>query len=116
MKKDLICVICPKGCPLAAEVEDGKVISVSGNTCPRGKTYAENEILNPVRTLTTTMKTDNGKFVSVRSNAQLSKDKLFDYMDIINHTTAKTPVEIGDVLVYNIDGCGVDIIATKTVK
>ncbi len=116
MKKELICVICPKGCPLSAEVENGQVIAVSGNTCPRGKTYAENEILNPVRTLTTTMKTDNGQFVSVRSADPLPKEKLFDYMDIINHTTAKTPVEIGDVLVYNIGESGVDIIATKNVK
>ena len=116
MKKELICVICPKGCPMVAEIQDGKVISVTGNTCPRGKAYAENEITNPVRTLTTTMKANNGQLVSVRSSAPLSKDKLFDYMDTINRTTAKTPIEIGDVLIYNIDGNGSDIIATKTVK
>ena len=116
MKKELICVICPKGCPLVAEVENNEVISVSGNTCPRGKTYAENEILNPVRTLTTTMKTDNGKFVSVRSEQPLPKEKMFDYMNIINQTIVKTPVEIGTVLVYNIGESGVNIIATKNVK
>ena len=116
MKKEMICVICPKGCPLTAEVENNEIISVTGNTCPRGRVYAENEILNPVRTLTTTMKTDNGKFVSVRSEEPLPKGKLFEYMDIINHTTAKTPVEIGTVLVYNIGESGVNIIATKNVK
>ena len=116
MKKELICVICPKGCPMIAEVENGTVISVSGNTCPRGKTYAENEITNPVRTLTTTMMADNGQLVSVRSSAPLSKDKLFDYMNQINSTTAKTPIETGDILIYNIDGNGSNIIATKTMK
>ena len=115
MIKELTCVICPKGCCLKVQTEDGTV-SVSGNSCPRGQVYAKNEVINPVRTLTTTMKTDNGKFISVKTAEPVPKGKLLDFMKIINQTTAKTPVEIGEVLIYNIGESGIDVVATKSIK
>lgn len=116
MKKELICVICPKGCALSAEVENGEVISVTGNGCPRGTAYAKSEVINPVRTLTTTMRTDSGGLLPVKTAGPVPKSKLFELMRIINVQTAKTPVEIGDVLIYNIGGSGIDLIAAKSMK
>ena len=63
MIKNLICIGCPLGCPLTAEMQDGKVLSVRGNTCPRGKKYAEKELTNPERTVTSSVKVVDGEMV-----------------------------------------------------
>lgn len=116
MIKQFTCVICPKGCTLKAEIKDGNVVSVQGNACPRGAAYAKSEILHPVRTLTTTIKTKNGQLLPVKTSAPVPKEKLFDYMNLINQKTVDLPVEIGDVLIYNIGDSGADVVATKTMK
>ena len=46
----LTCIVCPVGCRLTVEMEDGKVLKVSGNECKRGEEYARKECVNPVRT------------------------------------------------------------------
>ena len=115
MKKSLICVSCPLGCPFEVEVENGEVISVSGNTCIRGDQYARTEITNPVRSLTTSVKVEGGVFnvVPCKSSGALPKVKIFECMEVINSATAKAPVRLGDVLVSDILGTGIDIVATN---
>ncbi len=116
MMKTFTCVICPKGCSIQVETDGKNVVSVQGNACKRGALYAENEVTNPVRTLTTTVTTDYGTLLPVKTTAPVPKAKLFEFMKIINQTTAKIPVEIGDVLIYNIGGSGADVVAAKTMK
>lgn len=111
-KRSLTCIVCPMGCPLTAEVEDGKVIKVSGNTCKRGEAYARTEIADPRRTLTTTMRTADGGRVPVKSSAPLPKGLLMDAMKQINAEEAKVPVQPGGKLIGNILGTGIDIVAT----
>ena len=106
MVKTLTCVACPIGCALSAQIEAGEVTGVSGNACKRGEAYAKTECIAPVRSLTTTL-------VSVKSAAPLPKEKLFDCMAAINEARIDAPVEIGDVVIPNILGTGVDIIATN---
>ena len=115
MKKSLICVSCPLGCPIEVEIENGEVVSVAGNTCKRGDAYARAEITNPVRSLTTSVKVENGlhPVVPVKSSGPVPKDKMFDCMKEINSVTVKAPVKIGDVVIENILGLGVDIVATN---
>ena len=115
MKKNLICVSCPLGCPIEVEIENGEVVSVTGNTCKRGDAYARAEITNPVRSLTTSVKVENGlhPVVPVKSSGPVPKDKMFDCMKEINSVTVKAPVKIGDVVIENILGLGVDIVATN---
>ena len=115
MKKNLICVSCPLGCPIEVEIENGEVVSVTGNTCKRGEAYARTEITNPVRSLTTSVKVENGihPVVSVKSSGPVPKDKMFDCMKEINAVSIKAPVKIGDVVIENILGLGVDIVATN---
>ena len=74
MKRELTCIVCPMGCQLTAELEDGKVVSVSGFTCPRGKQYAIDECTHPVRTLTTTVRCTDGGVVAVKTNRPIPKD------------------------------------------
>ncbi len=115
MKKNLICVACPLGCPIVIEIEDGTIISVSGNTCKRGDAYARTEITNPVRSLTTSVKIEGGQHpvVPVKSSSAVPKDKMFDCMKVINSVTVKAPIKIGDVVIENILGTGIDIVATN---
>lgn len=113
-KKEMICINCPIGCFLTAEI-DGDNIKVSGNTCPRGEKYAIAELTHPTRTLTSTVAVSNreGKYVAVKSKTPISKGKLFDAMKIINQTKVKAPIKAGDVIVANIFG-EADIIATSS--
>ena len=117
MKKSLICVSCPLGCPIEVEIENGEVVAVTGNTCKRGDAYARAEITNPVRSLTTSVKVENGMYavVPVKSSGPVPKNKMFDCMKEINAVTINAPVKIGDVVCSDICGTGVAVVATKNI-
>jgi CxxC motif-containing protein len=114
--KNLTCIVCPLGCAMTAQIDGGKIVSISGHTCKRGESYARTELSDPRRTLTTTMRVKGNGLVSVKSKDPLPKGKLFDCMTVINAWEAQAPVEIGDVLIKDIMGLGVDIVATSRVK
>lgn len=115
MKKELTCIVCPMGCALAAELaDDGRVLTVTGNTCKRGVKYAEAECTNPQRTLTTTLRCEDGRLVAVKTATTIPKDKLFEAMQMINGTVVKLPVRIGDVLLKDVFGSSV--VATQNRK
>ena len=116
MKKDMICIACPRGCYMTVEVGDnGEFVSVTGNTCKRGEAYAKTEVTNPTRSLTSTVKVIGGAHpvVPVKSAAPVPKGLLFECMKEINKAEIKAPVKIGDTVIENILGTGVDIIATN---
>ena len=116
MQKNIICVACPMGCGITVEIADnGDILSVTGNTCKRGDTYARAECTNPVRSLATTVKVDGGihNVVPCKSAGSLPKDKIMECMEIINKAQAKAPVKLGDILVENILGTGINIVATN---
>lgn len=104
MERKLTCIICPLGCPLTVKVEDKKVLSVEGNTCPRGAKYAESECTNPQRTVTSTVKCADGSLVSVKTDKPIPKEKMVECMALINKTVAKLPVSIGDVIIDDVFG------------
>lgn len=112
--KELTCIICPRGCHLVVDDE----LNVSGNSCPRGAVYAKQELTHPTRTLTTTVRIVSEKEVSlpVKSDKPLPKEKIFDAMALINKTSVKAPIKIGDVVIKNIFGLDVNIVATKDVS
>ena len=117
-KRDLICVSCPIGCAITVELDDnGQVISVTGNTCKRGDSYARQECTRPERMLTSTVKVEGGRLpvVPVKSSVPVPKEMLFDCMSEINKVTVKAPVKIGDVVLKNILNTGADIVATNDV-
>lgn len=116
MQKNIICVACPMGCPVTVEIADnGEIISVTGNTCKRGDAYARTEFTNPVRSLATTVRVNDGIYnvVPCKSAGALPKDKIMDCMEIINKASAEAPVKLGDILIKDILGTGIDIIATN---
>ena len=115
MKKTLVCIECPMGCDIEVEIENGTVVGVVGNTCPRGKNYAINEVSCPKRVVTTTVKTENGKLVAVKTDAPVNKSDMFKVIEISASLIVKTPVSIGDVLVENVFD-GVNLVATSQCK
>ncbi len=116
-KRDLTCIGCPIGCQITVALEDGEVISVKGNTCAIGDKYARNEVTHPERTVTTTAVIEGGDKprVSVKTAGNIPKDKIFDAMKEIDSTIAKAPVHIGDVIVKDVAGTGVDVVATREI-
>ena len=114
-QRELICIGCPLGCMLTVEMENGEVVNVTGNTCPRGKTYAEKEVTNPTRIVTSTVKVTGGDrpSVSCKTKSDIPKAKIFEVARALKEVVAVAPVSIGDVLAEDIAGTGVAIVATS---
>lgn len=116
--RELTCIGCPMGCLLEVTLEEGKVVDVKGNTCLRGKTYAEKECTNPTRIVTSSVKVKNGEIaaVSVKTEADIPKNKIFDCVEALKGVIIPAPVKVGDIVAKNIAGTGVNILATKSVE
>lgn len=119
--KELTCVVCPNGCSVTAEyTEDSPhtIISISGQKCARGETWAKQEIENPMRTFSTSVTVRGGNFLeaSVRTTKPIPLDKVFDVMAEIRKVTLDAPVSIGDILLENPSGTDTKIIATRNVE
>jgi CxxC motif-containing protein len=115
MKRNLTCIVCPIGCSLEVELdENNNVLSVTGNTCPRGAKYAVSECTNPERVVTTTIMCDNGQVLPVKTNRPIPKSKIFECMAIINKHTCKLPISVGDIIISDVFGA--DIVATKNIE
>ena len=117
MEIKLTCIACPMGCPLSVEMDGDKVVSVTGNTCPRGKVYGEKEVTNPTRIVTSTVKVSGGEsvMVSVKTKNDIPKGKIFDVVKALKDVEIPAPVKIGDVVIADVAGTGDDIVATKNV-
>ena len=113
MKKEYICIVCPKGCHIVVDGEN-----ISGYTCLRGLNYVKQESIDPRRTLTTTVKVndENIRVCPVKSSDTLPKDKLFVSMEEINKISVNLPIKLHQVVIKNILNTGVDIITTKEIK
>ena len=111
MKKELTCIACPLGCSVTVTLDGDKIISVEGNTCPRGKEYAITECTAPVRTLTTTVRCTDGSLLSVKTARPIPKDKMMEAMAVISSAAATPPVSVGDVIIKGL--FGTDVIATQ---
>jgi CxxC motif-containing protein len=116
-KRELTCIGCPMGCQITVELDNGEVLSVTGNTCAIGDKYARNEVTHPERTVTSTVVVDGGKAhrVSVKTAGNIPKDKIFECMNAINAVRVNAPVRIGDVVLSDVAGTGVNVVATKNV-
>ena len=115
MKRDLICIVCPRGCALQVELEGNQVKSVSGNACKRGAEYAENECISPTRMVTSLVRVNNREntMVSVKTAAPIPKGNIFDLMELINAAKVEAPVKIGQVILKDV--FGTNVIATKNI-
>ena len=116
MTRNLICINCPMGCELTVEVDGGKVISVSGNTCKRGEIYAESEISNPTRTITTTVISVEGRPVPVKTAQPVPKGMIAECIAAIKAAEVHLPVKVGQVVIDDLLGTGSQVTVTKSVQ
>ena len=108
----LVCINCPRGCELEAEVAAGEV-KVSGHACPRGETYAKDELTNPTRMVTGLVKVAGTRRpLPVKTRTAVPKGKISEVTNLLANTTVLPPKRIGDVIIENVCDTGVDIIAT----
>ena len=117
-RKEMTCIICPRGCHLVAEI-NGENITVTGNTCPRGEAYAKQEILDPRRTVTTTVSALSAsglRVCPVKTAAPVPKDMVFAVVEEANKAKLVPPIHIGDVVIHDVAGTGIDLVATREVE
>ena len=115
----LTCIGCPLGCSISVSLSDNAEVSeITGNTCKKGEEYARKEVTNPSRVVTSIVKINNGdvNMVSVKTAEDIPKGKIFDCMEALKKVTVTAPVQIGEVIIKNVCGTGVDVIATKKVN
>lgn len=113
MKRELICISCPLGCHLSVDAENKTVI---GNTCKRGEIYGLNEVFNPVRVITSTVKIEGASLpvLPVKTNGAIPKNMNFEAMKVINNVTCIAPIKVGDIIIKDILGTGVDVVAARS--
>ena len=111
--KELICITCPRGCRLSVDDE----LNVTGNFCPRGAAYAKAELTHPVRMVTSSVNvvSEVEARLPVKTKEPIPKELIFKVMEEIYKVTAKAPIKIGDVIISNVLGTGVDIVACKNI-
>lgn len=117
--RHLTCICCPIGCQLEVKMENGEVISVTGNNCPRGAAYGRKEVTDPTRIVTSSVRVSGSvtgaKAVSCKTAGDIPKGKIFDAIRDIADVIVLAPVHIGDVVKANVADTGVDMVATKEV-
>ena len=121
-KFPMTCIICPMGCTMEVTTEGEesarRVISVTDNGCKRGPEYVEKELLNPTRTLTTTITVQNGDLsvVPVKTAGEVPKNMLLQCMEVIRRASVRAPIKTGDVLLHDILGTGVNVVSCARVN
>ena len=118
MEREFVCIICPNGCRIKVEYEGKNIRNIKGDECPKGKDYVKNEITNPLRVFTGSVLVENGDFslVSVKTHVPIPKKYLKKIGEITRHLKVKAPVEIGQVVAFNLLDENIDLITTRKIK
>ena len=116
MKYELTCINCPMGCRITADYDGKEVTNIQGFTCARGKAYAQTEITDPTRMVTALVGVEGSHVpLSVKTRSAVRKPLVFDVLAKIRETKVTPPVRIGDVVIPDVCGSGVDVIATENI-
>lgn len=116
--KELVCIRCPIGCLMTVTHNPDGSLHVTGNSCKRGEEYAKKELTNPTRIVTSTVriKGRNNQVLPVKTKEDIPKEKIRACMEALKQIEAEPPIYIGDVILSDVVGTGVDIVATKNIK
>lgn len=114
--KELICIVCPKGCHLQVDEQNG--YAVTGNACPRGEAYGKKELVNPTRTITSTVCIQGAHIprVPVKTSAEVPKGKIFEAMALLDGLVVQAPVKLGQTIVAQIPGTNAAFVATRSLE
>lgn len=117
-ERSVVCIMCPLGCEVKVEVEDGEIIGISRYGCEDGREYAEQEVSSPERIVMSVVGCLGGDLptVSVKTSEPVRKEKIDEVMKCIRDVEVEAPVSVGDKIVEDVCGSGVDIVATRSVE
>lgn len=117
MEKLITCINCPVGCRITVTIENGEVVSLTGNTCKRGDAYARQECVSPQRMVTAVVPVEGSMLpCSVKTRSPIPKAKIAECMAALSGVTLTMPVAAGSVVLADVCGTGVDVIATRSVE
>ncbi len=114
MEKDFICIVCPRGCRIHVDNDS----NITGNSCIRGEQYVRNELTCPKRMLTSTVRINSVKYsrLPVISSEELPKDLIENVVKELDKVSLTVPVHLHDIIIENVLGTGVNIIATRSIE
>lgn len=117
MKRTFTCVVCPNGCDILSEFEGDKILAIEGFACPKGRDYVQQEIIDPRRSIATSVLVDGGvlPLVSVRLDHPIPKKEIFRVMEAINQVRLQAPTAIGQVVLANVCGLDSNVVVTKNI-
>ena len=117
MTREFTCIICPNGCEIEAQIQDGVLVSMTGHTCPKGEAYVKQELTDPRRNIATSILVKGGELplASVRLTNPIPKDQIFAAMEAIKALNLTAPVKAGTIVLEKILGYDSDVIVTKSV-
>ena len=111
------CIVCPRSCHICIEkVEDGW--SIEGNQCKRGQTYAINEMTDPMRMLTTTVRIIGAGLnrIPVITNGEIPKVSIQKALKELYDLTITAPVRCDEVVLEDLVGTGVSVLAARSLE
>ncbi|HPO49475.1 MAG TPA: DUF1667 domain-containing protein [Spirochaetota bacterium] len=115
MRKEYTCIVCPLGCSLVLEEQNGSIF-VTGNKCNRGEVYAKEEFSSPKRVVTATCKSNNKLRIPVKSDKPVPKENIFELLGAIYSLKANIPINTGDIVIANYKNLGINIVASRSFK
>jgi len=117
-KKRFTCVICPIGCDIDAGLSVSNEVLMEGNKCEKGREFVLQELEEPMRILTTTVRIDGAKWamLPVRTDRPIPKRLLFKVIDELSDIELQAPVKLSDVIVVDIAGTGANMVATRSMN
>jgi len=115
-KKHFVCVVCPIGCEIDVVHDGGKIISMEGNKCEKSEEFVNQELIEPMRILTTTVRIEGSRWpvIPVRTDKAVPKRLFPRIMRQLRRIKLQAPVNMLDVVAGDIVGTGANIIATRT--
>ena len=116
MEQIITCINCPVGCRMTVTLNDrNEFTGVSGNTCPRGAAYARQECTLPERMITAVIPVSGSDLpLSVKTASPVPKQLIPQVMKELGNLRVSLPVALGQPVLKNILGTGVDIVATRS--
>jgi len=117
-RKHFTCVTCPVGCEVDVELQNGSIVSLKGNKCDKVKEFVLQELKEPMRVLTTTVRIEGAKWamLPVRTNKSIPKRLFLQAIGELASIDLKAPVHISEVIIRDIAGSGANIVATRTME
>jgi|LSQX01.3.fsa_nt_gb CxxC motif-containing protein len=112
---ELICIACPVGCQIKAQVRQDKIISIEGNQCKRGEIYTQDEIFRPARVVTSTVRVQDAALpvVPVRTAEPVPKKSIGAILQELAQVTVIAPIEFHQTIAHDIAGTGVAVVASR---